>query len=244
MQGQACSPLAVYTAGVFVSALVVAGGRGTRMGQSVNKTLLLLDGRPIIWHTVARLREVDAIGEVLVLVNQADHDLHTGRWRDELATLGVERVLIGGARRQDTVFEGVRNCRAGVDDIVLVHDGVRPFARRTLIERVIERTAACGAAIAALPVDATIKACDEGQIRRTVPRDGLWLAQTPQGFRKGLLAAALDYARMESLEVTDDAALLEAQGHAVEVVPGNRANFKITTPDDLELARQLVSSQR
>lgn len=223
-----------------VSALVVAGGRGTRMGQPVNKTLLELAGRPIIWHTVTRLAAVPAITELLLLVNEVDAPLLEGPLRRSLEEAGVDRVLLGGARRQDTVFNGVKNCRAGVDDLVLVHDGVRPFVRRAVIERVIERAAETGAAIAALPADATVKACEGTRISRTVPREGLWMAQTPQVFRKQLLAGALDYARMEGLDVTDDAQLLELQGHPVEVVTGNRANVKITTPDDLELARVLL----
>lgn len=227
----------------FVSALVVAGGRGTRMGEAVNKTLLPLGERPVLLHTVARLASVEAISEVVVLVNETDTELLSGRWREALAELGVERVLVGGARRQDTVFVGVKNCRAGVDDVVLIHDGVRPFVTRSVVEEVIEQAREVGGAIAALPVAATVKHVEAERITHTVPRERLWLAQTPQAFRKRLIASALDWARMEGLQVTDDAALLEARGHPVAIVRGNRSNFKITTPDDLELARALVEAR-
>ncbi len=214
------------------------------MGRSVNKTFLELEGKPVLWHTISRLTQVPAISEILLLVNAQDMSLIEKRWKHTLLELGVNRILTGGALRQDTVFEGVRNCRAGVDDLVLIHDAVRPFVRVHVVEQVIAAAEKTGAAIAAIPADSTVKECDGNRIQRTVPREKLWLAQTPQVFRKKLLAQALDYARREKITVTDDAQLLELLGQTVEVVPGNRANIKITTPDDLELARAMIAGQR
>ncbi len=210
------------------------------MGSAVNKTLLELDGRPILHHTLARLARVSAISEVVVVVNAADEELLTGRHRAALDALGATRVIVGGPRRQDSVFIGLAATRAGESDLVLIHDGVRPFVKAGVVERVIDRAHATGAAIAAMPADFTIKECAGSVVTRTVPRDALWQAQTPQVFRKALLVRAFEYANHEEIDVTDDAQLLELVGIPVEVVPGNRANIKITTPDDLELARALA----
>lgn len=214
------------------------------MGRPLNKTFLELEGKPVLWHTVSRLTQVPTISEIVLLVNASDLPHLERHWKTALLELGVDRILVGGARRQDTVFEGVRNCRAGVDDLVLIHDAVRPFVRVHVVEQVIERAAETGAAIAAIPADSTVKECDGERILRTIPRERLWLAQTPQVFRKKLLAQALEYAQREGIGVTDDAQLLELLGQRVEVVPGNRANIKITTPDDLELARAMIAGQR
>ncbi len=214
------------------------------MGRSINKTFLEIEGKPVLWHTVSRLAQVEAISEIVLLVNSQDLALIEENWKPSLMELGVDRIMTGGKRRQDTVFEGVRNCRAGVDELVLIHDAVRPFVRVHVVEEVIARAAKTGAAIAAIPADSTVKECDGHRILHTVPREKLWLAQTPQVFLKKLLAQALEYAMRENILVTDDAQLLELLGQKVEVVPGNRANIKITTPDDLELARAMIAGHR
>ncbi len=214
------------------------------MGRSINKTFLEIEGKPVLWHTVSRLAQVEAISEIVLLVNSQDLALIEENWKPSLMELGVDRIMTGGKRRQDTVFEGVRNCRAGVDELVLIHDAVRPFVRVQVVEEVIARAAKTGAAIAAIPADSTVKECDGHRILHTVPREKLWLAQTPQVFLKKLLAQALEYAMRENILVTDDAQLLELLGQKVEVVPGNRANIKITTPDDLELARAMIAGHR
>ncbi|MHB8837213.1 MAG: 2-C-methyl-D-erythritol 4-phosphate cytidylyltransferase, partial [Candidatus Methylomirabilia bacterium] len=149
-------------------------------------------------------------------------------------------AVAGGRERQDSVAAGLRALPAGIDYVV-IHDGARPFATAALVERVLAAARRHGAALAAVPVHDTIKRVSPDLfLDGTVDRRALWLAQTPQAFSVGLLREAHAQARAAGLEATDDAALVEALGHPVRVVPGSRLNFKITTREDLALARLLV----
>jgi 2-C-methyl-D-erythritol 4-phosphate cytidylyltransferase len=220
---------------MIIAALIVAAGRGARMGASTPKALLPLGGEPILARALAAFRGHPRIdGLVAVVTDPAEARSVLGK-----AASGVALVP-GGRERQESVRRGLE----AIDDasIVLVHDAARPLVPRGVIDAVIEGTLRHGAAVPAIPVADTLKRRNvEGAIGATVPRDDLVLAQTPQGFRTELLRAAYDRAEREGFLATDDASLLERAGVRVVLVPGSARNIKITTPADLALAEALLA---
>jgi 2-C-methyl-D-erythritol 4-phosphate cytidylyltransferase len=183
----------------------------------------------------------EATGEVQgVVVAVPAEDVQT--WRRRLRECRkVRAVVAGGRERQESVARGL----AAVPPTapwILVHDGVRPCITPELVRRVVEATRAHGAAVAALPVAETLKRGAEGWVTETVPRDGLWAIQTPQGFRAELLREAHRRAAADGIRGTDDAALIERLGASVRLVPGLPGNVKITHPGDLPLARRLLAA--
>ena len=226
------------TAAARLSVVVVAAGRSTRMGDT-DKTFAPLLGEPLIVHTLRRLSAA-AVVERIVLVVAAES---VGRARSVLADYAVSKiaaVCAGGARRQDSVYAGLQalaGCRW-----VAVHDGARPGVRPELLDVGLAAAQRWGAAIAAVPVKDTIKVVgDDGLIVDTPPRATLWAAQTPQIFDYALLLAAHENAHAAGADYTDDAAMLEAMGRPVAVFPGAYDNLKVTTPDDLAIAEQILA---
>ncbi len=215
-----------------VGAVVPAAGQGARLPGPVAKQFRLLAGVPVLHRTLARIAGDRRIGH-LVLV------LPPSEWRSfeppgELP-LPVHPVA-GGARRQDSVANGVAALPDEVEWVV-VHDGARPLLPAGLVEACLAGARETGACIAALPISDTVKRADKESFQReTLPRDELWLAQTPQVARRDLLVRALETAAAGGVEGTDEAALLEAIGVRVKLVPGSRMNLKITTPEDMALA--------
>ncbi len=214
------------------------------MGGDVKKPYLPTNGKPILQHTVEKFLDVNDVREIILVVAHSELEGTRAEWTDRYADSGVVvKVIAGGRRRQDSIYEGLQHLEPETE-IVLVHDAVRPMVTDKMIEAVINRTMTSGAAILAVPVNATVKEVEgiEGKERiiRTVDRKKLWMAQTPQGFRKDILQKAYDALIEEDAEVTDDAQAVERLGHPVEIVPGSRANIKITTPDDLVLAKALL----
>ena len=226
-----------------VVAIVAAGGRGARLGAEVPKQLLDLQGRSVLQRSIDALLDSGLVALVVVvlppdLVAGASGGAHV---RPEP---GRVTVVAGGARRQDSValgFDAVPDWA----DIVLVHDAARPFVSRDVIERAIRAAADHGAAIAAVRARDTVKraALDEGRavIDATLPREQIFLAQTPQGFRRPVLADAVRLGR-GGVEATDEASLAELAGHTVAIVEGDVLNMKITTEADLRLARALLAA--
>ena len=219
-----------------VSAIVAAGGTGRRVGATVPKQLLQLDGRSILERSVAAFDGHARIGETIVVLPR---DLVEAPPRWLLARAPRVKVVAGGARRQDSVANGF-DATDRTADVVLVHDAARPFVSAEVITRVIEAAAAHGAAIAAVGASDTVKRVEpagDGSrvIVATIPRDGVYLAQTPQGFSRRVLADAVALGR-SGVEATDEAMLAERAGHRVTIVDGALSNVKITTADDLETA--------
>ena len=225
-----------------VHVLVPAAGAGRRIGAAINKQYLELGDRPILAHTLARLAALPEVTTIRVIVPAAECDY----CRDEVvarhAPAKVAGVVAGGAERQDSVRNGLAACVAAADDLVLIHDGVRPFFPREAIAELLAVTARVGAAVLAIPAQDTIKEAVAGTVVRTLERSRLWQVQTPQAFRFGLLQAAHEQALAAGFTGTDDASLVEWQGGTVGIVPGSPYNFKITTPADLALARALLAS--
>ncbi|MCY4485789.1 MAG: 2-C-methyl-D-erythritol 4-phosphate cytidylyltransferase [Deltaproteobacteria bacterium] len=222
-----------------VNAIILAAGRGTRVGSREPKVLLSVAGRPLILHTLERFRRSREVGKA-VLVVPPDA---VGDYEAMLAPVPESSLEItvrpGGARRQDSV-------RAGLDAldldcaVVLVHDGARPFAAPDLIDRCAREARAGRSVTVAVPARNTIKTVERGQVRETLPRQSLWEIQTPQGFPLHLLRDAYAEAEQEGVEATDDAMLVERLGVPVEVVEGSSTNLKVTYPEDLLYAEALV----
>jgi 2-C-methyl-D-erythritol 4-phosphate cytidylyltransferase len=227
--------------------VVPAGGAGRRMGASVPKQYLALEGRPVLGHALDVLCALQP--EAIALVVAAD-DLHVDRCA---LPAPVEVVRRGGRERAETVLAGLRHLssRAADDDPVLVHDAARPCVTVALVQALLD---AAGdqpdGGLLALPVSETVKragpsgAGGPARVRETCERDGLWLAQTPQVFPFGRLLAALERALDAGLSVTDEASAIEASGGAPLLVEGAACNLKITRPDDLVLARYWLEQLR
>jgi 2-C-methyl-D-erythritol 4-phosphate cytidylyltransferase len=225
-----------------VAALVVAAGRGERLGHALPKAFAPLAGRPLLLRALEAMAAVAAIDLVVPVVSAADRP----SWRAlEPELSGIAKLapaVDGGAERQDSVRAGVE---ALPDDVSLVaiHDAARPLVRPEAVERVIAAARREGAAILALPVRDTVKRVQGGRILETPARSELWAAQTPQVFRIALLREALAKARAEGFVGTDDAQIVERLGVSVAVVEGDPANLKITHPEDLDAAEQWLRAR-
>lgn len=215
---------------MFVSAIIVAGGRGARVGGGRPKQLLDIGGRSMLQWSVSAFDAHPAVSEIVVVMP-----------RDLTESVGFDQqkpgeIVFGGERRQDSVAAGFA-ASDDAADIVLVHDAARPFVSGELITRVIDAAAAHGAALPARQAHDTVKRAPAAgaAVVETIPRDTIWLAQTPQGFRRGVLADAI--AKAGGAEATDEAMLAERAGYPVHIVEGDEQNVKITTKEDLERAR-------
>ena len=226
---------------MVVHAILPAAGLGTRMampGVSA-KQFISLGGVPILIHSVRAFVEKSRISTVTLAVRLPERE-HVASQLAQYGLAGKVRVVTGGETRQDSVAAALRSLDAAPDDIVLVHDAVRPLIDAATIERTIEAIAKHGAAIVGLPAIDTIKQVDRTAdgaiIMATIPRERVVMAQTPQGARFASLLRAFDEAEADSFAATDEASLLERAGIPVAVVVGTAANLKITQPGDLELA--------
>ena len=217
-----------------VGVIVVAAGRGDRLGSSIPKQLLDLGGRTLLQRSVAAFDAHARVREIVVVL-PADLVAEGAALVGE--TTRPCRFVAGGARRQDSVSCGLRALAEEID-LVLVHDAARPFADGPLIDRVIAAAERVGAAVPLIPVRDTVKRLDPGRgtVNETIPRDDIGLAQTPQGFRRAVLHEAIALGE-QGIAATDEAMLAERAGHAVAVVAGDAGNVKITTAADLTAAR-------
>ena len=232
-----------------VAVILPAAGLGTRMGHSSaertgtsRKQFMLLDGSPILLHTIRKFVACPPVGEILVALRHEDMNWFEGLLRQEALPTPV-RLVEGGDSRQ----ESVQNALAVLDpdtDLVVVHDAVRPFIDRVTIENVIEEAAQSGAAIVGIvPVD-TVKQVRKNKVRATLPRERLTLAQTPQVFRYPLLKQAFEKAREDGFIGTDESSLVERLEEVeVSVVLGSDRNIKITKPSDMDLARLFLEEE-
>jgi len=218
-------------------ALIVAAGRGERLGSGRPKALVTLAGRPMLEWSIAALQALDAVRRIVVALPPGETAVPVPE--------GVVTV-VGGATRSASVREALRACGDG--DPVIVHDAARPLASTELFERALLDLAGsdADAVIAAAPVSDTIKEVgDDGRtVARTLDRDRLWAIQTPQVFRREVLERALAQPHEVLAAATDDASLVEELGGIVRLVESPRENLKITTPDDLRLAASLLAARR
>lgn len=220
-----------------VFAIVVAAGSGTRFGSPVPKQFLLLRDRPVVAHTLGRFEDAPEVDEVVLVVPESSlADAEALVRRSGLQKVGA--VVAGGRRRQDSVANGLRKLSLKASDIVLVHDGVRPFVDRRQIAQVTAECRKHKAAVLAVQPKDTVRRSSGGIFfDRTLDRTALWLIQTPQAFTAGLLKRAMAMAVSKGISASDEAALVERLGVKAKIVHGSYDNIKITTLEDLELGK-------
>ena len=238
-----------------VIAIIPAAGLGTRMaaaetaprsavGKGPSKQFTELSGVPILVHTLRKFAGSPRVSEIYVALRKAEADNFRPRLQEERLDKKVHLVE-GGEHRQQSVANALAQVDAEPEDIILVHDAVRPLVDEEIIENVVQGAEKHGAAIAGVPAMDTVKqverSAENAMITATVPRERVVLAQTPQGFRFSVLKKAFDEAAADGFIGTDEASLVERSGHAVAVVMGSARNLKITTPADLELAEFYMS---
>ncbi|HTE02751.1 MAG TPA: 2-C-methyl-D-erythritol 4-phosphate cytidylyltransferase [bacterium] len=223
------------------AAVIVAAGRGERLGATIPKAFVAVAGVPMLLHAARRVALSPEVGRIVVVVGALDVD----RARVLLMQHGVRNVTAvvpGGAHRQDSVFAGLSHL--GEAPVAVVHDGARPLVPPDVVTAVIQAAAEAGAASAGLPVRETVKLVDGVDARQTLDRDRLWVAHTPQAFRTALLREAHHRAKAEGFYGTDDAVLVERLGYAVRMVEDSPRNLKVTVPADLDLAEAYAGQRQ
>ena len=237
-----------------VAVIIPAAGLGTRMApmpsaqdkgkkSAPSKQFTDLGGKPILMHTLRKFAAVDAVTEIWVALRESEIAGFRARLEREANDVVKKKkveLVAGGEHRQQSVANALNAISAAADDIVLVHDAVRPFVTTEITNEVIEAARKYGAAIAGLPAVDTVKqverTADGALVKATIPRERVVMAQTPQGFRYGVIKKAFDEAAADGFLGTDEASLVERAGHEVAVVMGSPRNIKITSPADMELA--------
>lgn len=217
-----------------VAVIIVAAGRGRRLGEELPKQYISLAGKTILRRTVEVFLNVPSVNLVQTVIHENDLDLY----RQATAELTILPPVNGGKTRQQSVMKGLQALGPHEPDIVLIHDAARPFVTVELIEQIISQTAEHGAVIPVLPVTDTIKRLEDGKVTATLDRTTLARAQTPQAFRFKLIFMA--HRKQEGQDMTDDCAVAESCGISVLTLTGDNGNFKITTREDLGKAEQMI----
>ncbi|MCU0652031.1 MAG: 2-C-methyl-D-erythritol 4-phosphate cytidylyltransferase [Candidatus Omnitrophica bacterium] len=232
---------------MYVSAIVLAAGRGIRFKSRCPKPLVNINSKPLIIYSLETLSKSPLIKEIIVVANSFNQKQIIRRIK-KYRLKKVMKIILGGKERQDSVFNGLKSINAAAD-LVLIHDAARPCINTKLILALISESKKTGAAIAGVPVKATIKLAFSSQlsavgrtvVKQTLDRENLWEIQTPQVFKKGLILEA--YRKFGKSPVTDDAMLVEKLGRKVYLVLGSYNNIKITTPEDLLIAGAIIKGR-
>jgi 2-C-methyl-D-erythritol 4-phosphate cytidylyltransferase len=220
-----------------ITAIIPAAGAGERFGEK--KQLKLLNGRPLIFHTIQPFINSELINEIIVVVPKENVNQVGREFKSTLTSKKIE-VISGGKTRQQSVNNGLKMSNKE-SELICIHDGVRPFLTVTLIEKVIKAAIGHDGAILATPSSDTIKRVLGNQILETLPREEIWRAQTPQVFLKSALEEALEIAIDENLEGTDEASILEKIGYQIGFIEGSSLNIKITTKEDWIFAKAIYN---
>ncbi|MFH1355324.1 MAG: 2-C-methyl-D-erythritol 4-phosphate cytidylyltransferase [Candidatus Omnitrophota bacterium] len=229
---------------MYVSAILLAAGRGLRSKSKISKPLIKIDSKPVIFYSLKTLSSLAYIKDIVVVANTRNlkgivnsiNKYRVGR---------VRRIVYGGKRRQDSVYSGIKAIDKRTD-LVLIHDVARPFIDKKTVISLIREAKRSGAAIAGVPVKATIKSikvskCQGVRVEKTLDRSRLWEIQTPQVFKKSLILKA--YKKFNRIDVTDDAMLVEKLGCKVSIVHGSYSNIKITNPEDILIAKAILKAK-
>jgi len=220
-----------------VAVLIPAAGMGKRMAAGINKQYLKLNGKPILAHTLSVFENASFVDDIYVIVPEDEIPYCREHVVEAHGFTKVRRIVAGGRERQQSVFNGLREASGLLaDDIVIIHDGVRPFVPLEAVRKSVEVAARHDGALVAVPVKDTVKIVSSGVVENTPNREDIWLAQTPQTFRYGVILDAYEKAEKEGFLGTDDASLAERAGKRVHLVMGDYRNIKITTPEDMILA--------
>ena len=223
-----------------VTALIPAAGAGTRMGKAMAKQFLLLGDKPLLAHTLLAFQRAPEIDEIIPILSPEDMDDCLRDVIEQYRITKVKTLVAGGRERQDSVFHGLQ--KIGNDTaIVIVHDGVRPLVTPDLIREAVGHAKRGECIAVGVPIKDTIKEVDENKIvSRTLERGRLWSIQTPQAFPVAILRRAYEESYRRKIYGTDDATLVERTGGTVRVIMGSYENIKITTPEDLILAEEIL----
>jgi len=224
------------------TAIIVAAGSGRRLGGEIPKQFQAIAGKAVLAHTVTKFEAAASIDEIVIVTSRDWMAFVAQEIVDGSGFAKVSRIIEGGASRQKSVYEGLKTVR-GATDIVAVHDAVRPLVSVSGIDEAVAACRSCGAAILAVSPKDTIKEESEGMVGRTLDRETLWAAQTPQVFDCEMLVRAYENAFSKGVSATDDSALVELLGEPVRIVPGDYMNFKITVAEDLRFAEMLLGEE-
>jgi 2-C-methyl-D-erythritol 4-phosphate cytidylyltransferase len=225
---------------MFYEVVIPAAGQGKRMKAGKNKLFIELSGIPIIVYTLRVFEEDPDCRGIILSINPAEKD-YFSQLIAEYGLKKVKKLVMGGKERQQSVYNGLQH--AG-EEIILVHDGARPFINLGQISELTTAASLHGGAVIAVPVKDTIKKASNQKVVETVERSSLWAVQTPQAFRVSILKSAYEQAEAEAFLGTDDASLLERIDEQVVIIEGNYDNIKITTQEDLYFAEAILHKQQ
>ena len=223
-------------------AVIVSAGKGLRFMEGKKKQFHFLGGKPILAHTLDKFETCPLIRSILLVVGQEDMDYCLKEIIEQYKFQKISQIVPGGKRRQESVKNGIDALPKDAD-VVAIHDGVRPFVTKAMIEDTIHSAERVGAVVLAMPVKDTIKVSNpDGTVLKTLDRESLWQIQTPQTFRVSVIKEAYYRAAEDGFVGTDDASLVERLGVKVHILPGSYTNIKITTPEDLFLANLFLKT--
>ena len=224
---------------VKISVIIVAAGSGNRMKSEISKQFLKINNKEIFAYSVEKFEKLDCISQIMVVTSEPyfQHTLEV----EEKYEWKKTKVIKGGKERQDSVYAGLNALETC--DVVIVHDGVRPFVKEQNILDVINKTIKNGACILAVPMKETVKICKDSIVKETLNRSSLWSIQTPQGFMYKDILSAYKKLQVNDEVVTDDAVLMEKEGHKIFITEGEYSNIKITTPEDIVFGKALLERE-
>lgn len=221
------------------SVIIVAAGRGSRMNADINKQFLKIGSKEVIAHTIDKFYKNENINEIIIVVKEDEIKFLEENIINKYGYENI-KIAIGGKERQDSVYNGLKLVKHDCD-IVLIHDGARPFIDRDTIDSCIKYTKQFNSTVTGVPVKDTIKVVDgNNNVSDTPNRSKLWSIQTPQSFKYELILKAHEKARKDNYLGTDDSMLMEYIGEKVKVIEGNYNNIKITTPEDLQIGMEIL----
>ncbi len=226
------------------TAIVLAAGQGKRMNSRVQKQFLLLQGKPLLYYSLACFQNSSVIDDMIVVTGKESIDFCKKEIVELYGFTKVKAVIPGGKERYDSVYAGLCACEG--TDYVFIHDGARPFVTEDMLQRLKAAVTEYGACIAGMPSKDTVKIADEkGLVAKTPKRSHVWMIQTPQVFSFGLILEAHNRARQGSMEeITDDAMVIETcTDRKIKLVEGSYENIKITTPEDLLIAERILTEK-
>ena len=227
----------------FVSAIIAAAGMSNRMGSKINKQFIHIDSKPILAHAIEKFETDRFVDEIVVVCREEEIEYCRREIVKKYGFKKVTNIVRGGKERQDSVYNGILALNESTD-IVLTHDGARPFVRVESIEAGIRGVIEYGACVIGVPVKDTMKVIDSlNVVHHTPKRDLLWAAQTPQCFWIDLLKKGYEMASDEGIIGTDDSSLVEKIGYPIKMIMGSYDNIKITTPEDLIIADSFVKDK-
>lgn len=227
----------------YVSVIIAAAGMSNRMGSKINKQFIAVGGKPILAHTIEKFESSRYIDEIILVAKEEEIEYCRKEIVKKYKFKKVTNIIRGGKERQDSVYNGILALNEK-SDIVLVHDGARPFVKLENIEDGIKGVEKYGACVIGVPVTDTIKVVGEDNVISNTPRrDLLWAAQTPQCFFKEILIKGYEKALSDGYLGTDDSSIVERVGYDVKMIMGSYENIKITTPEDIILAESLIKER-